>query len=63
MLLRTVRWGMKATKEQAQYRKFPRGGSKCADCTMFKAYPTDHCTAVKGLIDPKGWCKYFTKRK
>ena len=50
---------MKATKEEANYRR-GRDDYKCQLCTMFRGFgPLGTCTAVKGEVRANFVCDYF----
>lgn len=51
----------KVAKPAALYRDHPKGADHCALCTMFR--PPSGCTTVAGRILPRGWCKYFKRKK
>ena len=51
----------KSTKIEANYQDSPKGEEHCDDCTMF--IEPSSCTAVKGVISPVGWCKFFKEMK
>jgi hypothetical protein len=52
----------KSTKAESRYT--PRASNpneQCADCKHFLGILG--CQKVEGSISPRGWCKYFEKRK
>lgn len=51
----------KVSKEKAKYQNSPKEGDMCRNCTMFR--PPSSCTTVEGVINPKGWCKYFEQKE
>ena len=50
----------KSSKETAKYQWSPKGGERCAVCTMWR--PPAECSSVEGSISPEGWCSYFASR-
>lgn len=63
--------GVKLPKHEVCYQDMPRvtvasttGDARCIwehcfDCTMYR--PPNSCTAVVGDINPRGWCKLFSR--
>lgn len=51
----------KSSKEEANYQGKPKGDQYCEDCTMWRE--PNKCTAVEGVISPKGWCSYFEEKE
>lgn len=51
----------KCSKEEANYQDKPKGEQYCEDCTMWRE--PNGCTAVEGVISPKGWCSYFEEEE
>lgn len=51
----------KCSKEEANYQGKPKGDQYCEDCTMWRE--PNKCTAVEGVISPKGWCSYFEEEE
>lgn len=51
----------KASKSEAHYRDRPKGTERCELCLMFE--PPHGCSSVVGTISPRGWCKYFERKK
>jgi len=49
----------KASKQKAEYQDSPKNGQVCENCTMWR--PPNKCTAVAGIIDPNGWCKWYKR--
>ena len=49
----------KSTKQVAHYQDHPHNGHICENCTMWR--PPQGCSAVKGIINPNGWCDYFKR--
>ena len=47
----------KEPKAQVNYTAMSRKTDRCGLCTMFRA--PNGCTAVRGVISPRGWCKLF----
>ena len=47
------------SKETARYTPYAPGKRQCADCSMFR---NNHCTLVRGQINPQGWCKHWTAK-
>jgi hypothetical protein len=45
------------SKQEAAYQDQPRGGLRCAGCTLF--VKPDACKVVEGAISPTGWCRLF----
>lgn len=45
------------SKQEAAYQDQPRGGLRCAGCTLF--VKPDACKVVEGAISPAGWCRLF----
>lgn len=50
----------KSSHVTAHFQWAPRGGERCAVCTMFR--PPHDCTAVESPVSPEGWCRYFESR-
>jgi hypothetical protein len=50
----------KISKLEAHYQSMPFGAQRCARCTMFRS--PDTCTAVRGEVEYKGWCKLFERK-
>jgi hypothetical protein len=49
------------SKEAADYTSWAKYmNERCALCRFF--IEPDGCKIVKGLISPKGWCKYFDRK-
>lgn len=48
------------TKAQALYQDHPNGTEFCLRCSMYRIPGT--CTAVKGTISPRGWCRHFERK-
>lgn len=51
----------KHPKAEAEYVGHPVKNQKCLQCTMWR--PPNGCTAVAGVISPRGWCKWFKLSK
>ena len=56
-----MKGGPTMTKAEAAYRDRPKANEYCYRCTMFRS--PHACTLVKGHIDPRGWCKHYSKKK
>jgi hypothetical protein len=50
----------KLSKEASGYIDEARGKRKCENCSMFVV--ANHCTLVRGHIEPEGHCGYWAKR-
>jgi hypothetical protein len=49
----------KSSKVEAEYQSHPNHGECCKHCTMWR--PPNKCSAVAGVISPKGWCSYYKR--
>lgn len=55
-------------KKTAGYVNHPVGGKQCSSCALFNPAKKDPkkamgtCKLVKGPIDPKGWCKFYSPK-
>ena len=47
------------SKSQADYQVTPNHGQACAACCMFVPGAPAHCTMIRGVISPRGWCVYW----
>lgn len=53
---------MKATKSGAQYTPIAaKHSERCEVCEHFTS--PDQCSKVAGKVSPKGWCRFFEKKK
>lgn len=51
----------KVSKQVAHYRPQPNDNERCEGCSMWQ--PPDNCTAVEGVISPRGWCELFEAKR
>jgi hypothetical protein len=50
----------KMTQKAAGYQETPKGDQSCANCALFTA--PSSCSLVDGTVDPKGWCRFYSKK-
>lgn len=48
-------------KAASDYQNHPNGDERCGRCRYFQ--PPNACEIVPGNISPRGWCKWFRRRK
>jgi hypothetical protein len=51
-------YGANVWKSRARYQNYPIGPARCAGCLHFR--PPAACEVVEPLINPNGWCRYFS---
>ncbi len=47
----------KLTKNDVDYRGWPKGRDRCENCRVWS--PPDSCKSVEGKISPTGWCNIW----
>lgn len=47
------------SKRMADYQENSSNGRRCVVCCMFVPGRPGHCTMIKGVISPSGYCKYW----
>jgi len=51
----------KMAQKAVEYQDTPKGDQECSNCSLFQE--PNACTLVDGEISPKGWCKFWVKKR
>jgi hypothetical protein len=60
LTLASTRAEAKIPQTAVAYQDQPNGDKECDNCTFFVA--PNACKTVDGEINPKGWCKIYSKK-